>query len=76
METLDPSKCRKESFAVARSYQRVCESDFDDGIYAKHVHLCRASFLTKKAISEIEHYTTVTPKGDFREIDVHKFDVK
>lgn len=76
MAEFDADKCRKDSVKIARSYQKLCESDFDDKTYANHEKLRRESCLTEKAISEIEHHMAITPKGKFREIDVHKFDVK
>ena len=76
MNSLCPNKCRNESVAIARSFQLVCDSDFEDKKYNKHVALREASILSQNAIKEIEHYVMTTPKRMFRPIDVHRFDIK
>ncbi|WP_338853814.1 hypothetical protein WE348_21405 (plasmid) [Alteromonas macleodii] len=47
----------------------------DDALFDQYYERCQQSFLTAKAIEEIEVTVTLSD-GKYRPIDVHKFDVK
>lgn len=75
LKLLDPNKCRKESCEIAKQFQLLRDSGMDDALFDQYYERCQQSFLTAKAIEEIEVTVTLSD-GKYRPIDVHKFDVK
>lgn len=75
MELLDPNKCRQESCEIAKQFQLLRETGIDNEAFDRYYERCQQSFLTAKAIEEIEVIVSLSD-GKYRPIDVHKFDVK
>ena len=58
-----------DSIRIAKSWQKVLDSNFDDKEYEKHKKLVEETQIPKEQLDNIQYYISITPKGKRRDID-------
>jgi hypothetical protein len=66
-------RSERDSIKLAKEYQKVLDSDFDDKVYDKYQKLVKDTQIPKGELQKIEHYISTTPKGKRRDIDTFRY---
>jgi hypothetical protein len=69
----DADKSKLASKKIAKSWQNVLDSNFDDEVYEKHEKLVKETGIPKQQLNKIQDYISITPKGQRRDIDIYQF---
>ena len=66
-------RCERDSIKLAKLYQKVLDSNFDDKEYSDYQKIVKETQIPKEELQKIEHYITTTPKGNRRMIDTYRY---
>ena len=63
----------EEVVRLAKQYQILLDSNYDDKEYEKYKKLAKDTQIPKSDLEKIEHYVITTPKGKRRDIDIYRY---
>jgi len=66
-------RSERDSIRLAKEYQKVLDSNFDDKVYEKYQILVKDTQIPKSDLQKIEHYISITPKSKRRDIDIYRY---
>jgi hypothetical protein len=66
-------RSERDSIRLAKEYQKVLDSNFDDKVYQKYQILVKDTQIPKSDLQKIEHYISITPKSKRRDIDIYRY---
>jgi hypothetical protein len=66
-------RSENDSIKLAKEYQKVLDSNFDDKVYEKYQKIVKETKIPKEELQKIEHYISTTPKGKRRDIDIYRY---
>jgi len=66
-------RSERDSIRLSKEYQKVLDSNFDDKVYEKYQKLVEETQIPKQDLQKIEHYVSITPKGNRRDIDIYRY---
>jgi hypothetical protein len=66
-------RSERDSLKLAKAYQKVLDSDFDETEYNKYINIVKETQIPKEELQKIEFYISTTPKGQRRMIDTYRY---
>jgi hypothetical protein len=66
-------RSERDSIKIAKEYQKVLDSNFDDIVYEKYQKIIKETKIPKEQLQKIEDYVSITPKKQRRDIDIYRY---
>jgi hypothetical protein len=66
-------RSENDSIKLAKEWQKVLDSNFDDKVYEKYKKIVKETQIPKDELRKIEDYISTTPKGKRRDIDIYRY---
>jgi hypothetical protein len=73
VNTTIKDRSERDSVRIAKEYQKVIDSKFDERAYNNYKELVKETEIPKDDLQKIETYVMTTPRENRRDIDIYRY---